>query len=203
MQAAKAHNENLEGNPMLKQLLVLAAIAGVSSGVFAQEKELLRIIGEDKKFVVQTKKGPFEITRTMTPCAKNKGWLQPLIPAPGVHPVTEIEMLNAMNDADAMIVNMREPEDRIKGTIPNSYHIPYTEVAARLDELGCAKQGGKWNCGAAKKVYAFCNGPVCPQSPTAITAMIREGFPADRIYYYRGGMLDWDALGFPQVKDEF
>ncbi len=144
-----------------------------------------------------------EITRTMTPCAKNKGWLQPLIPVPGVHPVTEIEMLHAMNDANAMIVDMREPEDRIKGTIPNSYHIPYTEVAARLDELGCAKQGGKWNCGAAKKVYAFCNGPVCPQSPTAITAMVREGFPADRIYYYRGGMLDWDALGFPQVKDEF
>jgi rhodanese-related sulfurtransferase len=203
MPDAKAHNENLEGIPMLKKLLVLAAIAGVSSGVLAQEKELLRIIGEDKKFVVQTKKGPFEITRTMTPCAKNKGWLQPLIPVPGVHPVTEIEMLHAMNDAGAMIVDMREPEDRIKGTIPNSYHIPYTEVAGRLDELGCAKQGGKWNCSAAKKIYAFCNGPVCPQSPTAITAMVREGFPVDRIYYYRGGMLDWDALGFPQVKDEF
>ncbi len=188
---------------MLKKLLVLAAIAGVSSGVFAQEKELLRIIGEDKKFVVQTKKGPYEITRTMTPCAKNKGWLQPLIPVPGVHPVTEIEMLNAMNDQGAMIVDMREPEDRIKGTIPNSYHIPYTEVAGRLDELGCTKKAGKWDCSAAKKVYAFCNGPVCPQSPTAITAMVREGFPVDRIYYYRGGMLDWDALGFPQVKDEF
>lgn len=54
-------------------------------------------------------------------------------------------MLHAMNHANALIVDMREPEDRIKGTIPHSYHIPYTEVAARLDELGCAKQGGKWN----------------------------------------------------------
>jgi len=25
--------------------------------------------------------------------------------------------------------------------------------------------------------------------------MTREGFPADKIYDYRGGMLDWDALG--------
>jgi hypothetical protein len=33
--------------------------------------------------------------------------------------------------------------------------------------------------------------------------MVRDGFPADKIYYYRGGMLDWDALGFPIVKDEF
>jgi hypothetical protein len=37
----------------------------------------------------------------------------------------------------------------------------------------------------------------------AIKAMTRDGFPADKIYYYRGGMLDWDALGFPSVKDEF
>lgn len=189
---------------MNRNLLFIAiAATTLTSGVQAQEKELLRIIGTDTKFVVQTKKGPFEITRTMTPCAKNKGWLQPLIPVPGVHPVTEIELLNAMNDKDSMIVDMRELDDRIKGTIPNSYHIPYTEVATRMNELGCAKNGTKWDCSKAKKVYAFCNGPVCPQSPTAIVAMTRDGFPADRIYYYRGGMLDWDALGFPIVKDDF
>lgn len=183
-------------------LLSLAALLGVS-GALAEDGELLRILGEDKKFVVQTAKGPFEITRRMTPCAKNKGWLQPLVPVAGVHPVTEIEVLQAMNDPEALIVDMREPEDRIRGTIPNSYHIPYTEVAARLNELGCSRNGGQWDCGQARKVYAFCNGPVCPQSPTAIAAMVRDGFPADRIYYYRGGMLDWAALGFPIVQGDF
>ena len=44
------------------------------------------------------------------------------------------------------------------------------------------------------------NGPVCPM---AIKAMTRDGFPANKIYYYRGGMLDWDALGLTSVKDEF
>jgi hypothetical protein len=52
-------------------------------------------------------------------------------------------------------------------------------------------------------VVGFCNGPVCPQSPTAMRAMIRDGFPADKIYYYRGGMLDWDALGLTTVEGEF
>lgn len=187
----------------IKTLAAICLLAGFSLNVIAQDKESLRIIGEEKKFVVQTKSGPFEMTRTMTSCAKNKGWLQPLIPVPGVHPVTELELLPAMNDKDAMIVDMRETEDRVKGTIPNSYHIPYTEVAGRLNELGCTKSAGKWDCSKAKKVYAFCNGPVCPQSPTAISAMVRDGFPVDKIYYYRGGMLDWDALGFPTVKDEF
>ena len=114
---------------MLKKLFLAAGLLSVACGAIAQEKELLRIIGEEKQFVVQTKNGPFVITRTMTPCAKNKGWLQPLIPVPGVHPVTEIEMLHAMNDKDALIVDMREPDDRIKGTIPNSYHIPYRGLA--------------------------------------------------------------------------
>ena len=164
--------KNNRGDFTMKKIIVAAAIAAVSIGAMAEEKkELLRIIGTDTRFVVHTKTGPLEITRTMTPCAKNKGWLQPLIPVPGVHPVTELELLPAMNDKDSLIVDMRETEDRVKGTIPNS--------------------------------YAFCNGPVCPQSPTAIAAMVRDGFPVDKIYYYRGGMLDWDALGFPIIQGDF
>lgn len=185
--------------------LGLLSLVGLMATVApAAEPEKLRILGTDTQFVVRQADGQQRIiTRVMTPCAKNKGWLQPLVPAPGVHPVTEIEVLHAMNDSSALLVDMREPEDRANGTIPGSKHIVYTEVAQRLNELGCTKSGGKWDCAQAKKVFAFCNGPVCPQSPTAILAMVREGFPADRIYYYRGGMLDWDALGFPVIKGDF
>lgn len=163
----------------------------------------LNILGTQKEFTVQTKKGPLVITRKMTPCAKNAGSLQEMVPVPGVHNVGEIEILNALNDKQALVVDMRETSDRVVGTIPGSIGMPYTEVVSRLDELNCKKVSGKWDCAEAKKIYAFCNGPVCPQSPIAIKAMTREGFPADKIYYYRGGMLDWDALGFPSVKDEF
>lgn len=185
-------------------LAAITLASGLASAAHAADPEYLRIIGTDTKFVVKNAKGEEKtITRVMTPCAKNKGWLQPLVPVAGVHPVTEIEILHAMNDRDALLVDMREPEDRANGTIPGSMHIVYTEVAGRLNEVGCTKTAGKWDCSKAKKVFAFCNGPVCPQSPTAILAMTREGFPADRIYYYRGGMLDWDALGFPVVKGDF
>ena len=73
----------------------------------------------------------------------------------------------------------------------------------RMDELGCNKGASGWDCAGAMNVMGFCNGPVCPQSPTAMRAMIRDGFPADKIYYYRGGMLDWDALGLTTVEGEF
>ena len=140
-------------------------------------------------------------------CAKNGGTLQPLIPVAGVVPVTESEIIEALGDKNALVVDMRDPNDRVKGTIPGSISIPYTEVAMRMDELGCKKlpdgNKQKWDCSKAKKVYGFCNGPVCPQSPSAMNAMVRDGFPASKIYYYRGGMLDWDALGLTSVKDEF
>lgn len=185
-------------------IATLVMTSGLLSAAHAAEPEHLRIMGTDTTFVVRNAKGEETIiTRVMTPCAKNKGWLQPLVPVAGVHPVGEIEVLNAMNDRESLLVDMREPEDRANGTIPGSMHIVYTEVAGRLNELGCTKTAGKWDCTQAKKVVAFCNGPVCPQSPTAILAMTREGFPADRIYYYRGGMLDWAALGFPIIKGDF
>ncbi len=177
---------------------VFALLLGASQ-VQAQDEEKLRIIGEDRSYTVQTEEGPVEISRLMTPCAKNKGWLQPLVPAEGINPVTEIEVLQALNDKDFVVVDMREVDWHIEATIPGSVNIPYTEIAQRLDELGCSKTGDKLDCAKAKKILGFCNGPVCPQSPTAMKAMVREGFPADKIYYYRGGMLAWDALGLTTV----
>ena len=73
----------------------------------------------------------------------------------------------------------------------------------RMDERGCKKGASGGDGAGARNVVGFCNGPVCPQSPTAMRAMIRDGFPADKIYYYRGGMLDWDALGLTTVEGDF
>lgn len=192
----------------MKKILAFSASLLATGVVFAQAATIavgtpLTIFENQKSVTVQTAKGPVEIKRVMTPCGKNGGTIQPLVPVAGVHPIGETEIIQALSDRESLVVDMRDPTDRVKGTIPGSISIPYTEVAARMNELGCSKTGTSWNCSGAKKVFAFCNGPTCPQSPMAIKAMTREGFPADKIYYYRGGMLDWDALGLTSVKDEF
>ncbi|MCP5231261.1 MAG: rhodanese-like domain-containing protein [Zoogloeaceae bacterium] len=187
----------------MKMHACLALCAALVAASAPAQEERLWIIDKDIEFVAETPKGKVVITRTMTPCAKNKGWLQEMVPEPGVSPVGEIEILGAIGDRDAVLVDMRSQEEYLKRTIPGSVGIPYTEVSTRLDELGCTRSSDKWDCSAARKVYAFCNGPVCPQSPTAIHAMVREGFPPGRIYYYRGGMLDWDALGLTTVEGDF
>ena len=179
--------------------LCLGAVGAQAPEALAADAENLRIIGKDTSYTVQTEHGAVEITRVMTPCAKNKGWLQPLVPVEGVHPVSEIEVLEALNDDSFLVVDMREIDWHIEATIPGSINIPYTEISQRLDELGCKGKGESLDCATAKKVLGYCNGPVCPQSPSAMKAMVREGFPADKIYYYRGGMLAWDALGLTTV----
>ncbi len=180
--------------------ILLAAMCGTQPAI-AQGPEPLRIIGHDKQFVIQTPKGPFTITRTLTACAPVKGFLQPLIPLPGVRPVAEIEVLHALNDPKTMVIDMRDDDAPLEATIPNSYHIPFNELEDRMDEMGCTRQAkGPWNCAQATQIVAFCNGPVCPQSPAGIASMVRAGFPADRISYYRGGMMDWEAVGLTTVR---
>ena len=71
-------------------------------------------------------------------------------------------------------------------------------MADRLHELGCEPDFDGYICEPEKvpDLVLFCNGPWCGQSPTAIREMIAAGYPAERISYYRGGMLDWRLLGF-------
>jgi rhodanese-related sulfurtransferase len=184
-----------------RRLLIAPLLLAVSLASWAEGSELLRIIGQEREFVVQTPNGPFKVTRTMTVCARNKGFLQPMIPQPGVRPVTEIEVLQALNDPQTMVIDMRDEEEPLEATIPNSYHIPFNELEDRMAELACVRLGAnRWDCSRSPNIVAFCNGPVCPQSPIGIASMVRAGFPASKIAYYRGGMMDWEALGLTTVK---
>ena len=154
----------------MKKAFVWALGLLASSFAFGQAASIavgtpLSIFEGQQKVVVQTAKGPVTLTRTMTPCGKNGGTLQPLVPVPGVHPIGEIEIIQALGDREAMVVDMRDTNDRVKGTIPGSVGIPYTEVAARLSELGCSKTANGWNCAGAKKNLRVLQRPHLPAKP--------------------------------------
>ena len=161
---------------------------------------------------VQTKNGPVKIIRNQDNNAViNPGFaktsrkcppfcVQPQKVAPGVETVGELEVIKYM-EKGGLIIDARTVEWHVKGTIPGAKNIPYTQVASRLDELGC-KKGAKWDCSNAKTVLLFCNGLWCGQSPTAIRAMLREGYPASKLLYYRNGMQGWQSLGLTVVEGE-
>ena len=162
--------------------------------------------------VVETADGPVTIERVQDNAAVITGsyakiarpcppfCIQPMQVADGVTTVGELELLDFLANDEGVLIDARTEDWHVKETIPGSVNIPYTLVAERLDELGCTRASEKWDCAGAKRVMLYCNGLWCAQSPMAIRAMIREGYPADRILYYRGGMQSWKVLGLTTVE---
>ena len=142
--------------------------------------------------------------------------IQPGQLAPGVETITELEVLHylkKMSDGDKsiMVVDSRTPDWVEKGTIPGAVNIPWDQLnigksdPITVQELleknfGVKNQDGFYMFDNAKTVVMFCNGPWCGQSPTNIRGLLKIGYPAEKIKWYRGGMQDWEALGLTTVK---
>lgn len=181
---------------LLKGLSLALLLTLGATSLFAQKVENIGILTkEDRVFTIKKDGKDFNITRVMTTCAKNKGWIQPLIPFEGVTPATELDILDALKNESAVLVDMRIGDAFKNATIPTAINIPFNEIYEQLDRLGCT-MGENWDCSNGVKMISFCNGPVCPQSTWAMKVMIENGYPVKNISYYRGGMLDWSALGF-------
>lgn len=142
--------------------------------------------------------------------------IQPGQLAPGVDTIGEVELihyLKKMSDGDKsiMVVDSRTPDWVEKGTIPGAVNIPWDKLnIGKSDPMtvqdilekhfGVRNQDGFYMFDNAKTVVMFCNGPWCGQSPTNIKGLLKIGYPADKIKWYRGGMQDWEVLGLTTVK---
>ncbi len=113
------------------------------------------------------------------------GKIQPMQVDEGVRTVEEIEVNHFLENHE-QVIDGRTSDFYVKSTIPGATNIPHTEITERMDELD-----------RNRPAIFFCNGPQCPQSPTAIRNLLEAGYPADKILYYRGGMHDWITLGLP------
>ena len=118
-----------------------------------------------------------------------------MIVAEGVTTIGELELLDFLQDGQTVVIDSRTNSWFQGGTIPGAINIPYDEILDRLAILGCEPDFDGWDCQNAKQVALFCNGNWCGQSPTAIRNLLEVGYPAERIFYYRGGMQAWRMLG--------
>jgi len=149
--------------------------------------------------------------------------VQPIRLAPGVETVGEIEVLGYLKragegDTSVLIVDSRTPDWVMRGTIPGSVNIPWTKIntdtagtfgtpaeAATIDQIlseqfGAAKGASGWDFSKARTLVLYCNGIWCPQSSINIQTLVKLGYPADKIKWYRGGMQDWFSVGLTTVK---
>ena len=143
--------------------------------------------------------------------------IQPMKLAPGVETIGEVEIIQyvqkmADGAKDILLVDSRTPDWAAKGTIPGAINLPWTKLnpAKGADpisigdimtgEFGATENEGLWDYSKAKTLVMFCNGMWCGQSPNNIKNLLRFGYPAHKIKWYRGGMQNWANLGLTIVK---
>ncbi|MGG7643604.1 rhodanese-like domain-containing protein [Rhodovulum sp. YNF3179] len=192
----------------MRLILAMTAILGLGAGAAAAQDDVEVKIAKDRPTVtVDTGGGEVtiqriqdtdheitgEFARTSRPCPPF--CIQPMTPAEGVTTIGELELLDMLEDPEAIVIDSRTTDWYVDGTIPGAINIPYTRINDELARLGCEIDFDGWICDEARRVALFCNGLWCGQSPTAIRNMIEAGYPADRIFYYRGGMQSWRVLG--------
>jgi len=197
---------------MIALISALWLLLGSNAAFAADEAKQVNIRPDIASVEVQTPDGPVTIERIQDTENEITGYfaktsracppfcIQPAKVAEGVATIGELELLDMLADTEAMVVDARTVDWHAEETIPGALNIPYTEIASRLDELGCVGSSGAWDCTKAKNVALYCNGLWCGQSPTAIRAMLRETYPAEHIFYYRGGMQAWKILGLTTVE---
>ena len=142
--------------------------------------------------------------------------IQPSKLAPGVETIGEAEVIEyakSMSDGDGSIVliDSRTPDWVGRGTIPSAMNVPWTKLnpAKGADPISIAEiMEGVFNVKSneelmdfsdCKTAVMFCNGMWCGQSPNNIANLLKFGYPAHKIKWYRGGMQDWEILGLTTV----
>jgi len=132
-------------------------------------------------------------------------------------------------DTSIMVIDSRTPDWVAKGTIPGAKNIPWTKLNPKkgastddiigilVGEFGAKLKQGKdaldvdeaivaGNVGevidysGAKTLVMFCNGMWCGQSPANIKDLLKFGYPAEKIKWYRGGMQNWSNLGLTKAE---
>lgn len=143
--------------------------------------------------------------------------IQPGSLGPGVETIAELEVidyLKKINDGDTtiLVIDSRTPDWAAKGTIPGAINLPWTKLnqskGADPISIGEIMEGsfnaqnleGLWDYSNAKTLVMFCNGMWCGQSPNNIKNLLKFGYPAHKIKWYRGGMQDWEILGLSTAK---
>jgi len=145
--------------------------------------------------------------------------INPIKIAEGVETLGELEMIQYLKmksngNETVLVIDSRTADSFAMGTIPGSINIPWKNltISAGADpftisdilqkQFGVREQEGLWDFSNAKTLVLFCNGMWCGQSPQNIYALLKFGYPAEKIKWYRGGMQNWEGLGLTTVKQK-
>lgn len=102
----------------------------------------------------------------------------------GSDEVGTVQTVQLINHKNALILDVREKAEFDGKRIPNSKHIPLSELPTRLKELEKQKE---------KPIVVNCRGGM--RSASACKVLKEQGFT--QVFALKGGILAWQQAGLP------
>lgn len=96
-------------------------------------------------------------------------------------------LLDKVRKGDAVLIDVRPEAEYRTAHLPEARSLPLPELEARLRELP-----------RSKEIVAYCRGPFCVMSDTAVKLLVERGFRARKI---AEGVPEWQAAGLPLEQD--
>jgi rhodanese-related sulfurtransferase len=103
------------------------------------------------------------------------------------HEVPPSEAVRLMNREDAVLVDIREPNETGKALIVGAKHIPLSSFKQRLKELEKYRD---------RAVIAYCARGA--RSSVACDLLVKNAF--EKVYHLKGGMTAWESEGLPTTR---
>jgi len=143
---------------------------------------------------------------------KPNKYIQPAKISRKIKTIGEIELLKFMEDKSnskqGIVIDLREKAQYLQESIPSSSNIPF-EIRNKPEKLekvlsifGAKRDAnGKLDTSEALDIAFYCDGLWSNKSAIIIKEFIKLGYPANKIYYYRGGFQMWKILGLTTVSN--
>jgi rhodanese-related sulfurtransferase len=138
--------------------------------------------------------------------------IPPIKTIKGVKTIGELELIdfikNRVYKKKGILVDARLKGAFMLETIPGAINIPFTvaqvESKKITDSLFKAlgakvNSDGTYDFSKAKDLAVFCSGLWCKSSTKLIKGLVKKGYPADKIVWYRDGLQAWKLLGLTTV----
>jgi len=119
--------------------------------------------------------------------------IQPIRAAKGVRTIGELELIEAVKDPKMLLVDARPKAWYVLESLPGAVNIPEKVTAnpkAKEKLLGILKN---------RTLLVYGNGSWSPEAVRFIQNMIRMGYPAGKLLFYRDGLQGWKLLGLTTV----
>lgn len=115
------------------------------------------------------------------------GWLVFSESSRGGKTLSPQQVTNLINTQDAVVVDVRKPEEYARGHVPNAISIPATKIKDRVSELNKHKD---------KPIIVVCQAG--HSAGAAGAELTKAGF--EQVYRLKGGVLEWQNSRMPLVK---